>query len=200
MLRKTSIVGPATLLALILATACDHANISAPSLVSPSPAPVPGPPAPVVEVWNITGHLTAVRGGECVGETMQSQIGLEKDYSLSVAGLGTKAPLKVTLESTSGDYVCLFTGGSSSENGFTFGMADGYFWCEVGGRVEDFLCDNGIRRDLEALGHNLSGRISGDEINGTWSVSYVVMFPNEPYSDIAELETTSEYIGTRAGS
>jgi hypothetical protein len=194
MLRKTSIVGPATLLVLVLATACDHANISAPSL--PSPAPIPLPPSEAVEAWNITARLTDARGGECVGETLQSQIGSEKAYSFSITGRGTKSALKASLESASGDYVCTFTGGSSDENGFTFDV--GYFWCEVGGKVEDFLCDNGMRRDLEALGHNLSGRVSGNEISGTWSVSYVVMFPGEPLSDIAALDTTTEYKGTRS--
>jgi hypothetical protein len=199
MLRKTSIVGPAILLALVLASACEQAIVSAPSPISPSPG-VPLPPAPAAQVWNITGHLAEVRGGECVGETMQSQVGLETSYSLSITGINTKAGVKATLESTSGDYVCTLTGGTGDESGFTFGVTEGYFWCEAGMKVQDFLCGNGMRRDFEALGHTLSGRITGDEISGSWRVSYVVMFPDEPYSDIAELDTRSEYLGTRAGS
>ena len=61
---------------------------------------------------------------------MQSQIGVPKSYSLSTTRTGSN--VDATLRSTSGDYVCKFTGGSGDTNGFTFGQI-GTFSCESGG-------------------------------------------------------------------
>ena len=82
-MRIDAIVAPLILLLLLLGSACDHRGPTA-----PSPSPVPTPPVPVppvslTDVWNITVRLTTATGGECVGETMQSQIGVPKSYSLS---------------------------------------------------------------------------------------------------------------------
>jgi hypothetical protein len=54
-------------------------------------------------------RLTSVSGGECVGETMQSEIGVPKSHSLSVTRTGSH--VDATLKSASGDYDCTFTGG-----------------------------------------------------------------------------------------
>lgn len=187
-----SIVAPLLLLWAVLIPACDHSSPTGPS---PSPAPAPIP-VPVTDAWNITARLTSARGGECVGETMQSQMGVPKSYSLSTTRTGSNVDAK--LKSTSGDYACTFTGGNGDTNGFTFGQT-GYFWCEVGGQIHGVQCfGNGVRRDMDQVGQTFAGRISGNSISGTWHVSWVVYAPGEPFvGDIAVLETTTEYTGTR---
>ena len=192
-MRTKGIVAPLILLSAVLVSACDHPGPTAPSS-TPSPAPAPTP-VPVTDLWNITARLTAVSGGECVGETMQSQIGIPKSHSLSVTRTGSN--VEATLKSASGDYACTFTGGNGDASGFTFGQI-GYFSCAVGFQVRGFLCGSGERRDMLTLGQDLSGRISGNEISGTWRVDRVViMGPDEPSVDIALLETTSDYTGGR---
>jgi hypothetical protein len=120
---------------------------------------------------------------------MQSQIGAPKSYSLDVSRNGTV--VDVILRSDSGDYVCRFTGGRDEGDGFTFGPSGpGRFWCDVGGQVKDYLCANGERRDLFAIGHNLFGRISENDISGSWDVSWEVSWDEL-------LETTTEFSGSR---
>jgi hypothetical protein len=148
----------------------------------------------MTNVWNVTARLTSVNGGECVGETMRPQIGTAKSYSLSVTRTGSN--VEATLRSASGDYDCTFTGGTGDADGFTFGQI-GYFSCEVGFQIRDFQCGGGIRRDMVTLGQSLSGRISGNEISGTWDVERVVMDPDDPSVDIGLLETTADYTGSR---
>jgi hypothetical protein len=141
--------------------------------------------------------MMSANGGECVGETMQSQIGVPKSYSLAITQTGGN--VDATLKSTSGDYACTFTGGHGDASGFGSGPGEGfrYFACEVGGELRGFLCHNGSRRDMLALGQSLDGRISGNQITGTWNVSWVIMLPDEPDVEIAALETTSHYSGSR---
>ena len=192
-MRTKGIVAPLILLSAVLVLACDHPGPTAPS-PTPSPAPAPTPAVPVTDVWNITARLTSVSGGECIGETMQSQIGVPKSYSLSATRTGSN--VEATLKSASGDYACTFTGGNGDASGFTFGEI-GYFSCAVGFQIRGFLCGSGMRRDMLTLGQTLSGRISGNEISGTWRIDRVVMGPDEPSIDIGLLETTSGYTGSR---
>ena len=75
-MRTKGIVAPLILLSAVLVSACDHPGPTAPS---PTPSPAPAPtPVPVTDLWNITARLTSVSGGECVGETIRSQIGYQR--------------------------------------------------------------------------------------------------------------------------
>jgi hypothetical protein len=125
---------------------------------------------------------------------MRSQIDVPRSYTLTTTQ--TDSRVDAILKSTSGDYVCTFTGGTGDASGFTFGTTGGRFWCEPGGKLHGLVCANGMQRDMEALGHTLSGRISGNDISGTWGVSWVVTPADQPSVDIA-LETTTQYTGTR---
>jgi hypothetical protein len=88
-MRTNGIVALLILLSVLFTSACDHSGPTAPS-PSPVPSsPVPVPPVPVTDVWNITVRLSTVAGGECVAETMQSQIGVPKSYSLSTVSKGS---------------------------------------------------------------------------------------------------------------
>ena len=192
MFTKRSIVAPA-ILAGLLASACDHESPSAPSPL-PVVTPAPPPAIPVVEVWNLTLRLTSVSGGECVGETMQSQIGVPQSYSLTTAQ--TETSFEVTLKSASGDYDCTFPAIRDSD-GFTTVGVRGYFRCESGGLVRGFHCANGMQRDVFSWGQDISGRISGSEISGNLEGTWDVFEAGDLPYDSAVMETTAEYTGRR---
>lgn len=183
---QSSVVAPAIVLVAVLASACDGHSPSA-----PSPAPSPAPDlSRLLGLWNITVRLTAASGGGCVGETMQSQVGMPKSYSLLIAQNVTK--VDVTLTSASGDYACTFTGGSADSSGFSFGPSEGYYSCERGDLIRGFRCANGMLRDIVSLGQNLFGRVSGTEISGTWDVSWVLLSDDGP-----GVETRAQFTGRR---
>jgi hypothetical protein len=190
-----SIVAPLIVLSAILVSACDSQSPTAPSRPPASP---PSPPVPVTDTWDITVRLTGAAGGECVGETMQSQIGVPKSYTLSITSKGSTA--NVTLRSVSGDYVCTFPGARVEDDSFTTFGVNGWMSCETSGVVRGFACANGRSRDMLSLGEDISGHISENQITGQWSVSWVVMEAGGDLGgrdDIAGLETTSHYTGSR---
>jgi hypothetical protein len=188
------IIAPLILLSAVLVLACDHRGPTSPS---PSMSAVPTRPVPVTDVWKITVRLTSATGGECVGETMQSQIGVPKDYVLSMTPQG--GDVKVTLRGVSGNYACTFPAKAEIDGFTTFGVS-GWMSCETSGMVRGFVCTNGATRDMLRLGENISGQITGNEISGRWHVSQVVMVAGADLGgggDIAGLETTAQYTGRR---
>ena len=165
----------------------------------PSPSPIsPVPPVAATETWNITVRMTGAVGGECVGQTMQSQIGVPKSYTLSITTTGNTAD--VTLRSTTGDYACTFPGAKVEDDGFTTFGVHGWMSCEMSLVVRGYVCADGTTRDMMRMGENISGRISGNQITGRWDNSWIVMEPGGDLrgdDDIAGLETTSQYTGSR---
>jgi hypothetical protein len=150
-----------------------------------------------MDVWRITVRLTTATGGECTGESMQSQIDVPQNYTLSTVSKGSA--VDVALRSVSGDYACTFPAVPDGDGFTTFGV-NGWMSCETSGVVRGFVCANGVRRDLLRMGENISGRISGNEISGRWHVSWIVMTAGGDLGgrdDIAGLETTAQFTGTR---
>jgi hypothetical protein len=171
-MRTNGIIAPLILLLVFFTPACDHRGPTAPS-PSPVPSsPLPVPPVPVTDDWNITVRLTTVARGECVGDTMQSQIGVPKSYSLSIVSKGNM--VDVTLRSTSGDYECTFPARVESDGFTTFGVP-GWYSCTTSLVVANVACANGSRRNTMRFGQNISGRISGNEISGHWNVDWIIM-------------------------
>ena len=199
MLISTHVLS-AVLVAALIGSACGGGGPTAPtrtsSAVTPAqpqpPAPSPAPPAPdlsrLVGTWNVTVRLTAVTAGSsssCVGETMRSQIGAPNAYSLQFT---TDERVSVMLTSASGDYACTFAPTADS-NSFTTYDVPGYFTCRD--ETLAFRCDNGTMRHLFPWGQNISGRVSGREITGTWDASW------EDMSTGAMVETKAEFTGRR---
>jgi hypothetical protein len=58
--------------------------------------------------------------------------------------------------------------------------------------MEGFRCANGRHVSLFTFGQDISGRISGDDINGTWLVSWF-----DRLNDDSALEATARYTGKR---
>jgi hypothetical protein len=152
-----------------------------------------------MDTWNISVRLTSAAGGECVGETMQSQIGVPKSYTLSI-GTAKDSRVDVTLRSTSGDYACTFPAATVGSDGFTTFGVGGWMSCETSLIVRGFACTNGALRDMMRFGENISGRISGSQLTGEWDVSWIIMEAGGDLGgrdDVAALETTSQYTGVR---
>ena len=186
------IAAPFLLGAAVLVAACAHDNPT-----GPSPLPTPPPVATVTDEWNVTVRLTAVSDGECVGDMMQFEMGVPKSYRLSIAPKGSI--VDVTLRSASGDYVCTFPARAEPDGFTTFGVP-GFMSCETSGVVRNYACEDGTRRDLLRLGQDISGHISGNEISGEWQVGWIVMTAGGDLGgrdDIAALQTTAHYTGTR---
>jgi hypothetical protein len=190
---RTTCIAPLILVSALLVSGCNH---DAPT--APSPPPAPPPPIPVTSMWNIAVRLVAVAGGECVGETMQSQLGMPKSYSLSTTSKGNM--VDVTLKSATGDYACTFPAKAESDGFTTFGVG-GFLSCETTTAViRNFACANGTLRDMQRFGEDISGHISGEEITGQWNVSWIVMKAGGDHQgadDIAELQTMAQYTGNR---
>ena len=179
------------LLSVVLLSTCGGDSPSAPSSPSqPPPVDSPAPPAPdlsqLIGVWNVSVRLTNISGGGCVAETMRPQIGVPTPYVLSIAQKGGGAT--VTLKSASGDRACAFTPSVDSSSFTTYGQG-GYYTCEPA--VLNFRCSDGTRHAILSLGEDISGRVSGNEINGTWDASWTEM-PDAPFVD-----TKAEFTGSR---
>jgi hypothetical protein len=127
---------------------------------------------------------------------MQSQISVPKNYSLTIVPKGSM--VDVTVRSASGDYACTFPARAEND-GFTTVGVNGWYSCETGMMVRDFVCGNGMHRDMLSLGQNISGHVAGNEISGEWTASWVVrtVAGAGGGDDIADLETTAQYTGSR---
>jgi hypothetical protein len=194
MLKKGPIVAPVILLAVLVVFGCAGDTPSAPS-PAPEPAPSPAPPqAPtypeLVGKWNISLHLTSASGGGCVAEAMRADINVPKAYTLTIAPKGDL--LTATLASASGDYACTFPSLKVDGTAFTTHGVPGYFTCEREDAMRAFRCADETRHDLFCMGQDISGRISGDAISGTWDAAWAVMS-----HDDLDVETKAEYTGSR---
>lgn len=158
------------LLATLFVAACGDGT-SGPDLVLPSPSPItprepaPAPQPPAVDLsaiageWNVTLRVTEVAGDGCVADT-------RAPYSLSITADGT-----VTLTGVSGEYSCSFVTRADGSSGFT---TDGVTWVNWNG----FSCKNptvpvrcgDFPVDVVPVAQVIDGRVSGNEITGTWGV------------------------------
>ena len=191
MLPQSAVVPAAIVVAALLGSSCESTT---PSPVAPTQAPAattaartPTPPA-IAGVWNVTVWLTDVAepsgGSSCVAETMRSQLGARSQHSLSIADDGV-----VTVASASRDYLCTFTP-LMDNSGFTTYDQRGYYSCA--GEPKRFRCADGTTYDLISLGQNISGRVSGAEIAGTWDISW------SPRDDsFGGVSVKAQFTGTR---
>jgi hypothetical protein len=134
-------------------------------------------------VWNVTIHLSAVSGSGCVADTMRSQIGVPSAYSLSITQTGL-----VTLRSAAGEYACTFRPLFDSSGFTTYGQG-GFYSCEQ--TFLDFRCSNGTLHSIFTFGEDISGRVSGTEMTGSWDAFWV-----EGMND-SGIETKAQFTAAR---
>ena len=181
---------PSVLLAAILGLACDDARPSAPSPIAPIGPPAPPPPAAdfsaIVGMWKLTVRMTDVSGSGCVADTMRSQIGDPMPYTLSITPKGSG--VSVTLHNAPNDRACTFTPVADS-GGFTTYNKGGFYDCTEWSRL--FRCSDGTVHDIVSMGEDISGRVSGNEMTGTWDASWVEGLAGP------DIEMKTQFTGTR---
>jgi hypothetical protein len=117
---------------------------------------------------------------------MRSRIGEPDRYSLSI----TQNPnVQVTLKSASGDRACTFSPSVDSSGFTTYGQG-GYYTCDQW--FLNFLCSDGTLHAIATYGENIAGRLSGNEMSGTWDASWL-----EGWIDSASVEMKAQFTGTR---
>jgi hypothetical protein len=139
---------PSILFGAVLGFACGEDSPSAPSPITAAPPPIPSPVpdfSALVGVWNLRVRLTEVEGGGCVADTMRSQIGEPKPYTLSITP--KNSTVSVTLRTASGDRACTFTPVADSSS-FT------------------------TQHNIFSVGEDISGHLSGNEMTGAWGASW----------------------------
>ena len=157
----------------VFVTACgDKAQTPAAPTPTPSqtqtPTPTPIPPfdlSPFVGVWNLTLHVTVVKGDSgCVAEALKSQLEVPSKSSLTI----TKGT--VTFTNPSGEYACTFNNFWTDGSRFTTYGVSGYFTCQS--PTLAVRCSDGSTYDLFSWGQDISARLSGTEISGTWASDF----------------------------
>jgi hypothetical protein len=118
---------------------------------------------------------------------MRSQIGVPMSYSLSIGQ--SNSVVNVTLKSASGDYACSFTP-AADETGFTTYGKGGYYTCEQ--FLRPFRCSNGTAHSLFSFGEDISGKLSGSELAGTWDAWWF-----DGVDDMFGVGVKAEYTGSR---
>jgi hypothetical protein len=116
---------------------------------------------------------------------MRSQIGVPNGYSLSITQTG-----KVTLRSASSDYACTFTPVFASSGFTTYGQR-GTYTCEH--ELLEFRCSNGTLHGILSFGEDISGRVSGTQMTGTWDATWYEEMPPSGYG----VEAKAQFTGTR---
>jgi hypothetical protein len=118
---------------------------------------------------------------------MRSQIGAPNRYSLSITQKGNHS-MAVSLRSASGDRACTFTPIVDSGGFTTYGQG-GYYTCED--FLLDFRCSDGTLHSIFSFGEDISGRVSGREISGSWDAAWFEM------DDYLGVEMKAQFTGTR---
>jgi hypothetical protein len=136
--------GPWLLLGGLLAVSCG----------SPS-GPTPASATSVSGVWIGQATLSAVTGGECVGQTLAAAIGSRDMFAASIRQAARD--LNATVAYQGNRTSCALSGSVSEQRvGLTL------MSCHAG-RIERFSCGNGAVRDLAML----SVRLDAGAVNGT---------------------------------
>jgi hypothetical protein len=178
----------------VLVTACGS-DVVTPTAPTPpqtqttTPTPPPPPPAsdlsPFVGVWNVTLHLTEVNGDSgCIAEALKSQLEVPGKSSLTIT------QSSVTITDPPGDYACTFNSFQTDSGSFTTSGVPGYFACQR--PTLAVRCREGSLYDLFSWGQDITARLSGTEISGTW----VSVFYYQPTGGNG-VEITAEFKGSR---
>ena len=121
--------------------------------------------SPFVGVWNLTLRLTEVKGDSgCIAEAMKSQLEVPSKSSLTIT------QSSVTITNPSGDYACTFDSFKTDSSSFTTYGVQGWFTCQS--PLLAVRCSDGSTYDLFSMGQDISARLSGTEISGTWDAGF----------------------------
>jgi hypothetical protein len=96
------------------------------------------------------------------------------------------------LESGSHNYDRRFDGVALEGSGFTSEGIGGQYSCKPWYVMEGFRCSDERNVSLFTFGQDISGKISGDDISGTWSMAWF-----DRLNDESALDATAQYTGKR---
>jgi hypothetical protein len=138
-----------------------------------------------VGVWNLTLHLTEVQGDSgCIAEALKSQLEVLGKSSLTIT------QSSVTITNPPGDYACTFPTPKTDSSSFTTYGVRGYFTCER--PTLAVRCTDGSLYELFSWGQDITARLSGSEISGTWESAF------DPLGTVGRgLHITAEFKGSR---
>ncbi len=181
--------GVAVVLAMTACAAPTSPSRPAAQTATPPPPPTsPSPTAPgdfsqLAGTWNGDSRLTQVNaygGTGCVAEEMRSQIGVARPFTLSISDAGF-----VKLTDLSMKFSLWHSATTPDRLSFT---PSGYYWSDI----LVFRCSNGTEHRLtSACGGGIIGRLSGNEISGTWGDCL------EDLADESIVELTATFTGRR---
>jgi hypothetical protein len=135
-------------------------------------------------------RLSDASGDACVKEAVESLLGASMGYTISLTHDGHSG--SVLIESHSHIFDCQFDHVEVEDSGFTSEGVQGQYSCSPLYVMEEFRCTNGRYVSLFTFGQDISGRISGDDITGTWLMSWFDRRDNN-----VALEATAQYTGKR---
>jgi len=192
MRARLGVMSAVVLSAALAGSSCGDSTPSpaAPS-ASPAPAATPAPPAvtarpgiPVqlVGVWNLGLRLTEVTGAGCVADTLRAQMEEAATYSLSITDTGL-----VTIASPSDGLSCRFTAEADGDDGF---KVYGFYSCAGEPRI--FRCADGTQYRFISFGQDITGRLAGSQIGGTWTVDWYEIPDDRSYVFVK-----AQFTGTR---
>jgi hypothetical protein len=135
-------------------------------------------------------RLSDTSGDACLKEAVESLLEASMGYTISLTHDGHSG--SVSLESRSHNYDCQFDRVAVEDSGFTSEGIPGQYSCKQLYVMEGFRCANGRQVSLFTFGQDISARISGDDISGTWLMSWF-----DQLNDDSALEATARYTGKR---
>jgi hypothetical protein len=145
--------------AAILSASCGGAP-AAPTVPAPTIAQIAG-------AWNGSTVVTAVSGGECVGDLDRSLIGSTDPINVAITQIGSAVTAIVTSQATGNR--CSFAGTVAVSNFVFNGSA-----CSVMA-ARNIRCANGATRDMLWLAQSFTGAASGATLTGTSGESYDIL-------------------------
>lgn len=127
---------------------------------SHAPATTPTASTPqVAGAWLGEQRITAMNGGECLGEALADQVGLPSQFHAAFAQTGSQITATLDIDHT-GD-VCTYTGtlAGTTLDLTTSGCTEP--------RLLGFHCPNGAVRDVRPKSASLHATVMGDTLVGT---------------------------------
>jgi hypothetical protein len=122
------------------------------------------PTTQIAGVWTGWTVVTAVSGGECVGDLNQFPIASKNPITVAITQIDSAITAVVTSQTTGVN--CSFAG---KVDGSTFALSASGCSVAVTGNIQ---CANGAARDMLFLAQSFSGTASGATLTGTGADSY----------------------------
>ncbi len=120
----------------------------------------------VAGIWNYASTLTTVTSSDCIGTSLQANVGTTEVGTMSITQNG--AALTATTRSNTDGTSCTYTGTAGSGS-----ISLGWTSCDAAIRT-GFTCTDGQRRDVRMASNAINATVSGSMGPGTQAQTYNV--------------------------